>query len=140
MTDWKDNERTLATLVGGQRLPSNGMIQADVVAPKPPLPPVLTIESKRRTGAAFPGWLTAAFDQASAHRRIHHVDHGYVVVAHHNGRGHPARWYLMVEFFPKDNTLRADIDDITKHAEYIPSLLRAAQEMTPEEEGKQADV
>ena len=132
MTDWKDNEREIArwAKVGGkpgQRLPSNGKVQADVVTPAPPLEPLFTFESKRRTGASFPKWLVEAFDQADLHRRIHRVKDGYVVLAYHSGRGHGIRWFLCKEFNPKADVdgFTATDEDMTRHAEYIGGLIRA---------------
>ena len=125
MTDWKDDERRLATHAGGVRMPSNGKVQADVLVPDSQNP-IIAFEVKARNIKSFPQWLEHAFDQAELQTRLHRVEHGYVVLSIHYGRGKAIRWFLCREFDPSAKSgFQPTGEDMANHASFIGGLVRA---------------
>lgn len=88
MTDWKVAERSLARLLGGERVPVNGRRRGDV----PDIAhPTLAIEVKQRK--KLPAWLHNAVDQAQAADK--HGDKLPIVILHEDRMKYTDSWVML---------------------------------------------
>ena len=83
-SQWKQTERFVASVLGGQRVPVTGRQRGDV----PDIAhPRYSIEVKRRSSVgAFPKWLTTAIEQADAANKDG-CKTPLVVIEHAHGSG-----------------------------------------------------
>lgn len=83
---WKNQERIVATLLNGKRIPNNGFGQPDVIAGP------LDVQVKTRLG--LPKWFLDAVDQS-----IRDADEGQqpIVVVCHVRNGRPTRRFLIAD-------------------------------------------
>lgn len=86
---WKQQERTVARVFGGERIPNNGLGQPDVVAGD------LTIQVKTRL--SLPKWFTDAADQAilDAQNTSENAQHAVVFCLVNQGK--PTRRFVMFD-------------------------------------------
>ena len=94
---WKNQERVVATLLEGRRIPNNGFGQPDVIAGP--------MDVQVKTRMAMPKWFTDAVDQS-----IRDAAEGQqpVVVVCHVRPSRPTRRFLIVDL---DTVLEADDGD-----------------------------
>lgn len=121
---WKQDERDVAKWAGGERLPSAGVAQADVLIPG------YSVEHKSRKQVNFPAWLLQAFDQSALNKRLYPKLKPLVVLSVHFGRGVPTRRFLCTEVDIKQDAFEQRVNELLQAKQLAEQELA---ELLPEE-------